>query len=53
MAGLVVAAAIEASLVVMPGLDPGIHDEVQRTSTDSMDHRVTPLGCLATCAAAR
>ena len=30
-------------LVVIAGLDPAIHDEVQRTLTGLMDHRVTPL----------
>jgi hypothetical protein len=41
------------SFSVIAGLDPTIHDELQRKLTVRMDHRVTPLGRFATCAAAR
>jgi hypothetical protein len=36
----------------MPGLDPGINTDCQRSLNFIMDHQVTPLGRFATCTAA-
>jgi hypothetical protein len=35
--------------LVIAGLDPAIHPAVPKRKS-IMDHRVTPLGCCATCA---